>query len=130
MQQLHERDIAWNEMAIIYRSKFTGNHIYQDFQKLRIPVELVNANNDSRNYHPDEQSIKLITMFSSKGLEFPVVLIPSIGFMPHQYNTPEEEARLLYVGMTRAIDQLIMTCDRKSGFTERLEAVLGKVAVR
>jgi superfamily I DNA/RNA helicase len=106
-----------------------GDRIYQDFQKLQIPIEWVNANNDSRNYHPDEQSIKLITMFSSKGLEFPVVLIPGIGFMPHQYNTPEEEARLLYVAMTRAIDQLIMTCDRTSEFTNRLEMVLGKVAV-
>ncbi|WP_265277666.1 3'-5' exonuclease [Nostoc sp. KVJ3] len=47
--------------------------------------------------------------------------------MPHQYNTPEEEARLLYVAMTRAIEQLILTCDRSSEFTTRLEAVLGKV---
>jgi hypothetical protein len=136
VQQLHERNIPWNEMAIIYRSKFMGDRVYQDFQKLQIPVEWVNANNDSRNYNPDEHSIKLITMFSSKGLEFPVVLIPGIGFMPHQYNTPEEEARLLYVAMTRAIDQLIMTCvgaarrrHRSSEFTNRLEMVLGKVAV-
>ncbi|MBC1217839.1 ATP-dependent helicase (plasmid) [Trichormus variabilis ARAD] len=119
-----------DSLFLVERSKFMGDRIYQDFQKLRIPVEWVNANNDSRNYHPDEQSIKLITMFSSKGLEFPVVLIPGIGFMPHQYNTPEEEARLLYVAMTRAIDQLIMTCDRTSEFTNRLEMVLGKVAVR
>lgn len=74
-------------------------------------------------------------MQSVKGLEFPVVLIPGIGFMSHQYNTPEE-ARLLYVAMTRAIDQLIMTCvgaarrrHRSSEFTERLEMVLAKVAV-
>ncbi|MHC5718765.1 MAG: 3'-5' exonuclease, partial [Nostoc sp.] len=70
-----------------------------------------------------------ITMHSSKGLEFPVVLIPGIGFMPHEYNTPEEEARLLYVAMTRAMEQLILTSDRSSEFTSRLETVLGKVAV-
>lgn len=70
-------------------------------------------------------------MYSSKGLEFPVVLIPGIGFMPDQYShgTPEEEARLLYVAMTRAIEQLILTSDRSSEFTSRLETVLGKVAV-
>ncbi|WP_223278493.1 DEAD/DEAH box helicase [Nostoc sp. 'Peltigera membranacea cyanobiont' 232] len=127
VQQLHERDIPWNEIAIIYRSNFMGDRIYNDFQQAQIPIEWVNADSDSRNYHPDEQSIKLITMYSSKGLEFPVVFIPGIGYMPHQYNTPEEEARLLYVAMTRAIEQLIMTCDRSSEFTSRLETVLGKV---
>lgn len=131
VQQLHERDIPWNEIAIIYRSNFMGENIYNSFQQAQIPIEWVNANSDSRNYHPAEQSIKLITMYSSKGLEFPVVLIPGIGYIPDQYGhgTPEEEARLLYVAMTRAIEQLIMTCDRSSQFTSRLETVLGKVAV-
>ncbi|AVH68613.1 superfamily I DNA/RNA helicase (plasmid) [Nostoc sp. 'Peltigera membranacea cyanobiont' N6] len=129
VQQLHERDIPWNEIAIIYRSKFMGDRIYNDFQQAQVPIEWVNANSDSRNYHPAEQSIKLITMYSSKGLEFPVVLIPGIGYLPDQYGhgTPEEEARLLYVAMTRAIEQLIMTCDRSSEFTSRLEKALGKV---
>ncbi|MEH1782289.1 MAG: hypothetical protein V7L26_24915 [Nostoc sp.] len=31
------------------------------------------------------------------------------------------------VAMTRAIEQLILTSDRSSEFTSRLEAVLGKV---
>ncbi|AFY51324.1 DNA/RNA helicase, superfamily I (plasmid) [Nostoc sp. PCC 7524] len=126
VQQLHERGTAWNEIAIIYRLRFMGDRIYNHFQKMQIPIEWVNANSESRNYHPDEPSIKLMTMHSSKGLEFPMVLIPGIGFMPDQYghSTPEEEARLLYVGMTRAIEQLILTCDRSSQFTRRLEAVL------
>ncbi|MEH2419723.1 MAG: hypothetical protein V7K48_01865 [Nostoc sp.] len=33
------------------------------------------------------------------------------------------------MAMTRAIEQLIMSCDRSSEFTSRLETVLGKVAV-
>jgi superfamily I DNA/RNA helicase len=83
VQQLHERDIPWKEIAIIYRSNFMGDRIYKDFQQAQIPVEWVNANSDSRNYYPAEQSIKLITMYSSKGLEFPVMLIPGIGFRRH-----------------------------------------------
>ncbi|WP_258169778.1 3'-5' exonuclease [Nostoc sp. 'Peltigera membranacea cyanobiont' N6] len=108
----------WNRRAI-------DNH----FQQAQIPIEWENTNSDSRNYNPAEQSIKLITMHSSKGLEFPVVLIPGIGYMPDQYGhgTPEEEARLLYVAMTRAMEQLIMTSDCSSEFTSRLEMVLGKV---
>ncbi|MBD2302986.1 NERD domain-containing protein [Nostoc sp. FACHB-190] len=124
VQQLHERGTPWNEIAIIYRSKFMGDRIYNHFQQAHIPIEWLNANSDSRNYHPAAPSIKLMTMHSSKGLEFPVVLIPGVGYMPHQYNTPKEEARLLYVAMTRAVDQLILSCDRSSQFTRRLEKVL------
>jgi ATP-dependent exoDNAse (exonuclease V) beta subunit len=39
------------------------------------------------------------------------------------------DLRLLYVAMTRAIEQLIMSCDRSSQFTSRLETALGKVVV-
>jgi superfamily I DNA/RNA helicase len=61
-------------------------------------------------------------MHSSKGLEFPIVFIPGIGYLPNQHSHPDEEARLLYVAMTRAIDQLVLTCDRTSQFVQRLEA--------
>jgi UvrD-like helicase C-terminal domain/Nuclease-related domain/AAA domain len=132
VQKLHERDIPWNEIAIIYRFKFMGDRIYNDFQQMQIPIEWVNADSASRNYKPAEPSIKLITMHSSKGLEFSVVLIPGIGYMPDQYRhgTPEEEARLLYVAMTRAMEQLIITCHRSSEFTSRVETALVKVAAK
>lgn len=128
VQQLHERGIAWNEIAIIYRLRFMGEDIYNHFQKMQIPIEWVNANSESRNYHPNEPSIKLMTMHSSKGLEFPVACIPGIGYMPDEYNTPAEEARLLYVAMTRAIEQLVLTSDRSSQFTRRLEKALCMVS--
>uniref|UniRef100_UPI0030DD2010 3'-5' exonuclease n=1 Tax=Oculatella sp. LEGE 06141 TaxID=1828648 RepID=UPI0030DD2010 len=60
-------------------------------------------NSNSRHYQPAAASIKLITMHSSNGLEFPVVFIPGIGFMPHSHAPIEDEARLLYV----AIDPLL-----------------------
>ncbi|MEH2321915.1 hypothetical protein [Nostoc sp.] len=64
--------------------------------------------------------------------------------MPNQHSTPEEEARLLYVAMTRAIEQLILTSvgaarllyetlrerHRSSEFTSRLERVLEKVTTK
>ena len=53
-----------------------------------------------------------MTMHSSKGLEFPVVAIPGIGYMPYTHQDPHDEARLLYVAMTRAMDHLILTTHR------------------
>lgn len=126
-KSFNAQGIAWNEMAIVYRSKFMGENIYSGFEQVGIPVEWVNRDSESRNYDPAAQSIKLVTMHSSKGLEFPVVFVPGVGFMPTRDRSPEEEARLLYVAMTRAIDELVMTCDRESEFTRRVQKALARV---
>jgi superfamily I DNA/RNA helicase len=106
-----------------------GDRIYHDFRQMQIPVEWVNASNDSRHYHPNEDSIKIITMHSSKGLEFPVICVPGLGYMPNKDQSTLEEARLMYVAMTRAIDQLIVTSHSQSLFTERLEKAMLKATV-
>lgn len=127
VQQLHQRGVAWNEMAIVYRSRFMGEQIFQCFQRAEVPLEWVNQSRQSRDYQTSAVSIKLMTMHASKGLEFPVVFIPGLGLMPLPNLSSETEARLLYVAMTRAIDQLVMTCDRASEFVKRLEGILTKV---
>jgi len=61
-------------------------------------------------------SVKVMTIHSAKGLEFPVVFIVGLedGFFPHEKSkmkedAVEEERRLLYVGMTRAMEKLYFT---------------------
>jgi DNA helicase-2/ATP-dependent DNA helicase PcrA len=60
--------------------------------------------------------VTLMTLHSAKGLEFNLVLLAGMeeGLFPHSrtFNDPpqmEEERRLCYVGMTRAMDQLVLT---------------------
>ena len=65
--------------------------------------------------HYTADSVTLMTMHGSKGLEFPVVLLYGVkkGIMPLEYKGRDtdldEERRLLYVAMTRAREELIMT---------------------
>ncbi|MBD1852959.1 NERD domain-containing protein [Cyanobacteria bacterium FACHB-502] len=126
-QKLQKQGITWNQMAILYRSKFMGEQIHCQFEQAQIPIEWINQNSDSRNFNADALSVKLMTMHSGKGLEFPVIFLPGLGFLPHPQGTPAEEARLLYVAMTRAIDRLIMTCDRRSDFAAKVAAALKRV---
>jgi UvrD-like helicase C-terminal domain/Nuclease-related domain/AAA domain len=126
-KQLHDQGQHWHEMGIIYRSKFIAEEVYQQFQQADIPIEWINRDRDSRKYNPGEDSIKLVTMHSSKGLEFPVVFIPGVGFLPNRQGEIADEIRLLYVAMTRAVEQLVMTCDRSSEFVSRIEQAIATV---
>lgn len=72
-------------------------------------------------------AVTLMTLHGSKGLEFPAVILYGVkkGMVPLEYGQGEadveEERRLLYVGITRAREELIMTESGKSSlFTEGL----------
>lgn len=103
---------------------FSLQKIAPSICKLRHFTCPVTRDQESRLYDAAAPSVKLVTMHSSRGLEFAVVCVPGVGYLPHKQSTPEDEARLLYVAMTRAINQLVLTCDRDSAFVQRLEGVL------
>ncbi len=70
---------------------------------------------DTDQFDP-EARVTLMTLHSAKGLEFPLVFLAGLeeGLFPHSrtLNNPdelEEERRLCYVGMTRAMNTLILT---------------------
>ncbi len=70
---------------------------------------------DTDQFDPDSR-VTLMTLHAAKGLEFSLVFLAGLeeGLFPHSrtLNSPdelEEERRLCYVGMTRAMNSLILT---------------------
>lgn len=70
---------------------------------------------DTDQYNADAR-VTLMTLHAAKGLEFPMVVVAGLeeGLFPHSRtlndpNQMEEERRLCYVGLTRAMDSLIVT---------------------
>jgi len=64
----------------------------------------------------DAQAVTLMTLHAAKGLEFPVVVVIGFeeGMIPHERSIDnprsiEEERRLCYVGITRAMQKLMIT---------------------
>jgi DNA helicase II / ATP-dependent DNA helicase PcrA len=105
------------------------------FSRIENLRELVNAAADSRDRaetldqfldhaaliadtddYDQRSQITLMSLHAAKGLEFPLVFLSGLeeGLFPHSRtmlnpDDIEEERRLAYVGMTRAMDQLVLT---------------------
>ena len=78
-------------------------------------LELTALNSDADNIDESDGTVKLMTLHSAKGLEFPVVFMPGMedDIFPSRRSKEdetgiEEERRLCYVGVTRAKERLYL----------------------
>ena len=119
---LHKRDgNNWSQMCIAYRNGWMGEQLQSAFKARGIPCHWLRDRNSKRQLSVENDSVKIMTMHSSKGLEFPIVAVSGVGRMPDQNGNEVDEAKLLYVAMTRATEKLIVTADRQSDFLTSLK---------
>jgi superfamily I DNA/RNA helicase len=115
-----------SDMAVIFRNGWEGEKLHEALQRADIPSRLAEGNGKSSLFVV-EDTVKLVTMHSSKGLEFPLVIIPGLGSLPKPGKDEAEEARLLYVAMTRATERLVLIHHEDSIFSQRIRNAINEV---
>ena len=83
-------------------------------------LEGITLSSDIDNLEEGEEYVTLMTLHSAKGLEYPVVFLVGMeeGIFPGYKSISEpqeleEERRLCYVGITRAKENLFLTCSKQ-----------------
>jgi len=121
----HGRGDFLGDIAVICMKPDHGIHIARQLQALGIPHLLMATRTGKRAYDPRKPQINILSVQSSKGLEFRSVIFIGLG----QIETPETQAaqnmKLLYVGMTRAKEHLLITASGQNEFTKRLGEMTG-----
>ncbi len=100
-------------VAIEFEEESVENHL-SDF------LEGITLSSDIDNMEETDETVTLMTLHSAKGLEFPVVFLVGMeeGIFPGYKSISEpqeleEERRLCYVGITRAKENLYLTCSKQ-----------------
>ena len=120
LSQAHQEGFAWSDMAIICRNYTVMDICAHALERKRLPHQV---RRKSGSFNPNADTIKVMTMHVSKGLEFPLVALPGIGQLPTHGEDEQAEAQLFYVASTRATSQLILTSSADSLFSRRLAQI-------
>jgi DNA helicase-2/ATP-dependent DNA helicase PcrA len=121
LEKIHEKEDAQTKKenikelidSVVYFEQEKRTSIAEFLDEVSLLQELSAHAQDSDNY------VKLMTLHAAKGLEFDTVVLTGLeeGVLPsgrslYQPETLEEERRLLYVGLTRACEHLLITYSR------------------
>ena len=116
-----------DDIAVIYRFNWQGEKLRAALEQADFACRLADDKGGKGSLFLVKDSVKLISMHSSKGLEFPLVIIPHLGQMPKAGEDEVYEARLLYVAMTRATERLVLIHHEDSVFSKRIRDSINEV---
>ena len=109
----HAEGLPFHDMAILTYRKNRQREIVSLLNQAGIPATAGLAKADQVN---------VLTLHASKGLEYATVAIAGLGEMPYSSHNANEQARVLYVGMTRAMHSLLLTASQDSEFAAKASA--------
>jgi hypothetical protein len=127
VREAHTGGTALGDIAVLCRTKYLMSSIEHALRAWHLAVQSMQAQ-AFRRFDWSKPSVKLLTLHSAKGLEFRLVFVAGLQAMPMRDESLEEAARLLYVGMTRATHQLVLSAHGHSAIVDRVRSALAEVA--
>jgi hypothetical protein len=121
IRKWRNNNVQLNNIAVLYSKKAQGEKLGRLLEKENIPHQWLGSHAAKMAYDPQADALALMTIHSSKGLEFERVIIIGIGQMSDKDEQRQQSARLLYVGMTRAQKYLLITSSGENEFSKRIE---------
>lgn len=123
IQTWRDQGSELNSIAVVYTGNSQGRLFHAALREAGIPSRCLQQSADKRRYDPQADEVVLLSRQSSKGLEFDTVLLSGLGALSNDEEKLAQEARLLYVGMTRARRRLLVTSCKANWYTQRLAAL-------
>ncbi len=116
------------EIAIFYPLAYRNErpllqHLVEGLGDLASVIWLTDPDNRKARNQVNEPGIKVQTIYSAKGLQYRAVILMWADHLPRQFeNTSEAEDRcLMYVGITRPEDYLVISASDNSKFIREIE---------
>jgi superfamily I DNA/RNA helicase len=122
LRQWHAGGEPLNEMAVICASRQHGWLMQKRLQRAGLTHLWMGHRQGKAAYDPDKPQVSILSIQSSKGLEFKSVIFIGLGHFAEVF-TEKDQAKLLYVGMTRARERLILAASEDTACTERLSSL-------
>jgi hypothetical protein len=108
----------WPQMAVLYPEHHIGDTFARVLDKHAIPADVIKRNRNRISI--DVPAVRLMTMHTAKGLEFPCVAVGGLGSLGRHGTAIEDDVRLTYVAITRATHEVMVTYSRLSPLVERM----------
>nr|MBP9540909.1 NERD domain-containing protein [Vitreoscilla sp.] len=100
IQAWQKKGLALNKVAILAYTKDQAKQVSEALVAQGIDTQLLLASRSKKAYQPHNNSVAIMTLHSSKGLEFSHVVVMGVGQMGKTADRISADARVLYVGLT------------------------------
>ena len=124
-----EAGLALQDMALLCRTRAQLAPFETALQRRGLAFQSMGAL-AFRRFDWQAPRVKLLTLHSAKGLEFPLVVVAGLQALPFKDEPLDDALRLLYVGMTRATRELVLSAHAGSVVVDQVRQALQDVAVR
>ncbi len=119
---------------MIYGHHWQAETLQSALKNTGITCAWLKSATDKKRYDANADRVALLTRQSSKGLEFDTVVLAGLGGLKSEKENLENEVRLVYVGMTRAQQKLLITGSESNWFVTSIESAFddwrNKVSIR